>query len=330
MNYPESAQILEQIKGAKKILVNSHRSPDPDSVSSALAMYIFLKELGKEAEVICVDPIPEYCKFLPFSQKIKQIDVANFNFGGFDLFIVLDSSQWRQALGTDSKPTLVSQTIVIDHHHNNPLFGNINLLDPKSVSTTEVLYNLFLDFNCSLKPQMATCLFTGIISDSNNFTSGKETPKSFSVCSELIKKGADKDLVLLNLFKSYNLGIVNLVGEILRKMNVDKKHNFVWAAMPYDESYRDSDLGDAKSIAVEQFGRTIKSTKFGLVIVQTQDKKIRVSFRARENFDTSKIARMLGGDGHPQASAARISATNFNEGVKRILEACRKVVEESV
>src|SRR3990167_9084074 len=101
MNYKESAQILEEIKKAKKILLNCHRSPDPDSIGSVLAMKLVLESMGKEIEIICPSrELYESVNYLPGYNKIKRgIDYSAFNFSDYDLFVVLDSASWGMVSG---------------------------------------------------------------------------------------------------------------------------------------------------------------------------------------------------------------------------------------
>lgn len=329
MNYPESKKISEEIKRAEKIVLNCHRSPDPDSVSSALAMYLFLKKQNKNVEIVCPDEIPENCKFLPSIEVIEKTDFEKFNFTDFDLFISLDSSQLVQATGL-SEITLGScKIIVIDHHPNNAHYGSINLVDPAKVSNTEVLYKLFRDLDFEITKDIATCLFTGLITDSQDFMSGRETPETFLILADVLSKGADTKKTILQIFQSYEIEDVNLIGDFIKKMKIDKNYGFCWTAVGYKKRYRHLDLGEIKSTAVELFGRAIKGTKFGLTIVEMSDGTTRVSFRTRDGFDVSKIARLLGGDGHKEASAARISNVNFKEATKIILNACKKAVKEN-
>src|SRR3990172_472645 len=116
MNYKESKKIFEENKKAKKILVNCHRSPVPDSVGSALAMRRILLDLGKKVEIICPDNISNESKFLKSSEAVQKIDYDNFDFSGFDLFLILDSAEWVQVLGYGKEKKPAVRKINIDHH----------------------------------------------------------------------------------------------------------------------------------------------------------------------------------------------------------------------
>ncbi len=135
MNYKESAQILDEIKKANKILVNCHRGPDSDSVGSATALARILEKMGKEVLIISPSEIPEDLKFLG-TDKIQIVDFTKFDFTPYDLFIAVDSSTLSQITGLrdDKRPEV--RLIVIDHHFSNDRFGDINLVDSRMTSAS--------------------------------------------------------------------------------------------------------------------------------------------------------------------------------------------------
>src|SRR5260221_2106465 len=153
MNYKESKQILEKIKKAKKILLALHSSPDADSASSNLALYVALKQLGKEdITIISADPFPSYLRFLPNSEIIQNKDITKVDLNAFDLFISVDSQQPAVITNTFDEVVLPNELdiIVIDHHQNNKSFGQINLLDTTSPATAEILYLFFEDIKVEI------------------------------------------------------------------------------------------------------------------------------------------------------------------------------------
>ena len=146
MNYKESAKILKEIKNAKKILVNCHRGPDSDSVGSAIALSRVIKELDKDATIICPSDIPADLMFLDGADRVKRVNFSSFDFSNYDLFFIIDSSTYAMVTGLkdNDKPSI--NTVVIDHHISNEKFGKINLVDAKTTSTGEILYKVFEDW----------------------------------------------------------------------------------------------------------------------------------------------------------------------------------------
>ena len=323
MNYPESQLILDEIKKAKKILLNCHRGPDSDTVGSALAMREVLQQMDKEVKVICPSEIPEDLRFLGGSSDIKKIDFKTFDFSTFDLFIVMDSSTYGMVANSKEidKPNL--RMVVIDHHHTNEGFGNINLIDSKITSTSELLCKIFSDWDVALNKQIATCLLTGIIGDTGAFQYGGVGKSTLLIAGELIDSGADKDEIIYNIYRSINFKTIKFWGKVIEMMKTDEEYGFVWSAVPlslYEEYGKDS---SAKEDGANLFFPIVKNTDFGVIMVETDKDNLSVSFRSRKDFDVSKIAKEVGGGGHKPAAGAKVEA-QFDDAVEKVLTACRK------
>lgn len=330
MNYPESQLILDEIKKAKRILVNCHRSPDPDSVGSALSIYHALQLLGKsDIKIICPDEAPFNCKFLDNSEKIEKVDFSKFNFSEHDLFMIVDSGNWDQVTGKKNVLNSNIKKIVIDHHYTNSKFGDLNILDIEAGSTAAIIAKLVEDFNLSIDGVLATSLLTGIIADTLSFQTDVIGNSSLIIADRLIKAGADRNNVIFNLNRSKSLDEIHLIGYLLSNIKVEKEYGFAWVAVSKEISRKFPMSKDAKSSVAGSFIPAIESTDFGFVLEES-DRYISVSFRTRQNFDVSKIAEELGGGGHKSAAAARLPDLNFTEAVEKVLNACRKYAIKKV
>jgi phosphoesterase RecJ-like protein len=329
MNYPESQEILEEIKNAKKILLNCHRGPDPDSVGSALSMYQVLKKLGKEeVKIICPSETPEEVKFLKDSALINRVDFTNFDFGSSDLFIVMDSGSWSMVSGKKDivKPNM--KFVVIDHHQTNTSFGEINLVDAERGSNCEVMYNLFEDWNVELDQRIAQTLLTGIIGDTGTFEYPNTTPSTFKAVSRLLELGADKDEIILNLYRSRTFEQIKMWGEYLKLMQIDKDNKFVWAAMPYEIFEKNNHI-DVKSEVASMFMQNVKDTEFGIVMLEDVKNHLWISFRSRKDFDVSGLAELLGGGGHKGAAGGELKDLPFDKAVEKVLETAREYAKKT-
>jgi len=324
MNYKESTQILEEIKKAGKILINCHRSPDPDSVGSALALREVLLELGKEAEVICPDNISNESKFLKSSEVVQKIDYDTFDFSGFDLFLILDSAEWLQVLGYGKEKKPGIRKINIDHHFTNEKFGDINLVDFDRSSTSEILFRIFDDWKIKITKNMADDLLTGIIYDTScleHSSADVDTAKTFVKLMEL---GADKDKIVSNVFRNINFDSVKAMTEITKNMEFDKERNFVWSAVPHEVISLYPGSYGIKSMAAGLWASSIEGANFGIIMVEEKKGYLNVSLRAKMGFDISGIAEKLGGGGHKQAGATVIRNMPFDQAVIKVLEVARK------
>lgn len=325
MNYKESVEILKEIEKVKRILVNCHRGPDSDSVGSALGLSKILKQMGKEVVVVCPSDIPEDLRFLEGSDKIKRIDYATFNFSDYDLFLAIDSSNYSMVSGARELPQPKTiPFIVVDHHFSNTGFGKINLIDNKATSTGELLFKVFEDWGIKLDASTAECLLTGIIGDTGSFQYQNVGAETLEIAAKLIKLGADKDEIISNIYRNISFSEVKIWGKIIENMQIDVEHHFVWSVLSIMDYHNFVGTESVKEDAANLFFPIVKDTDFGIIMEEKDDKVLSISFRARSNFDVSKIAAEIGGGGHKAAAGARIEGLDFSVAVEKVLSAARK------
>lgn len=331
MNYSESNTILEELKKAKRIIVNCHRSPDPDSIGSALAMYKVLRDMGKTVDIVCPsDGLYDRIDDLPNFDKIqKSVDFTKFDFTEYDLFISLDSSSWDMITDGQDVDVPKMEIVVIDHHKSNTKYGTINLVDYNFTSVCELLYIIFKDWEVEIDKQIATSLMAGIIGDTGAFRYPESTARTFKIAAELIDKGADKDKLIFEIYRSDPFNLLKFYGEVLNRMKHDKAGKFVWAAIPYEIYDKFGKPQSAKESAASLFTQITDGTDFGLLAVEKQKGKLSISFRSRTGFDTSKIAVALGGGGHIYASGGKIEGLEFDKAVEKLLKVVKKFTKKN-
>jgi phosphoesterase RecJ-like protein len=322
MNYKESEKILGEVKKANKILVNCHRGTDSDSVGSALALYRVLKNLGKEVSVICPSDLPADLTFLKDANLVRRVNFTAFDFSEYDLFLVIDSSTYAMVTGLKDSDKPSINTIVMDHHFSNEKFGKINLVDANMTSTGELLFRVFGDWKVDIDKDTAECLLTGIIGDTGSFQYQNVGQDTLRIAATLMEKGADKDKIIYNIYRNIDFKEVKMWGKFIESMMIED--NFVWAAISLD-TYKDfGEYPYAKEDVANLFFPIVKGTDFGIVMVETSENVLSVSFRSRSGFDVSKIAKEVGGGGHKPAAGARIEGMPFQEAVNKVLKAARK------
>jgi bifunctional oligoribonuclease and PAP phosphatase NrnA len=327
MNYKESTKILEEIKKADNILINCHRGPDSDSVGSALALSKVLKNLGKKVSVVCPSDLPADLRFLDDSDSVRRVNFTTFDFSKYDLFLIIDSSNYSMVTGLKDSTEPSIDTIVIDHHFSNDKFGKLNLIDAESTSTGEMLYKIFVDWKIEIDKDIAECLLTGIIGDTGSFQYQNVGESTLKIAAELIGKGANKDKIIYNIYRNIDFKEVKMWGKFIESMMIED--NFVWAAISL-VTYKDfGEYPYAKEDVANLFFPIVRGTDFGIVMVETSENILSVSFRSRSDFDVSKIAEEVGGGGHKAASGARVEGLPFQEAVNKVLVAARKYAKKS-
>jgi phosphoesterase RecJ-like protein len=331
MNYKKSQQILEEINKAKNILLNCHRGPDPDGIGSTMAMKEVLEGMGKAVTVICPSKIiSKQTDFLAGYNNIKLgVNFDSYDFSGYDLFITLDTPNLSLLTGKENSKAPDIKTIVIDHHFISTLPGFIKLEDEKATSVGEMLYLIFKDWNVTINKNIAECLVTSIVGDTGAFAYPNTTSQTLKIVAELIDLGVDKDMIVNKIYRNEDFQMIKFWCEVLSRMQMDEEYHFVYSMIPY-EIYKDfAGLDDAKAKAASIFAPIVTGTDFGFIGVEESPKFITVSFRGRTDFDTSQIAKELGGGGHKVSSAVKFEGIPFNEAVEKVLTAARKYANMS-
>lgn len=261
-------QVIDTIKGSKKVLVTTSADVHEDSLAAVLAMYLLLQKMKVPAEVLVpnIDHKLRKCRFMPaidkvqtggqFNQLVVHIPmngggIADFRYeiegdalkiyvtpndGGidasrvssrssafdYDLIVVCDAPDLN-SLGeiyTDNAEFFYKTPIInIDHNVANESFGQINCIDINAVSTTEVIVKLFEEaLKEHVDADIATLLLAGMISKTKSFQTGKTTPQSLRIASELVEKGARRDEIIENLYRQHKLHTLRLWGRVLARL----------------------------------------------------------------------------------------------------------------
>jgi phosphoesterase RecJ-like protein len=329
MKYKDSRNILRVLKKSKRILINIHRHPDSDGVGSALAFYEFLIKLRKEVKVICPNELTEDNLFLPFSEKVEKVDFNTFDFTNWDTFLVLDSSNWDMVAGDSGIKVPEINIILIDHHITSKRFGNINLIDEIVSSASELVYFLFRDWRVKLTESISQNLLAGIICDTGILQYPNVTPQTLEATRDLIIKGANKNVIVENLYRNYPFNQLKLWGEILNKMQFDKESKFVYSAVPNDIYKKYNEPVGGKETAASMFCPVVKDSDFGMIMIEQEKNNLSVSFRSKKDFNVAEIAEALGGGGHILAAGVTIKGMEFEKAVEKVLSVAKKYAQKN-
>jgi len=299
-------------------LLIPHKNPDGDALGSISALVEYMISRGIEPEIFCDTEIQSKYYFLPHLPLIKN-DPLIFTDPEIDLVIVVDTGDLNHAGVEHYMKNHSAKIINFDHHHTNPLYGYLNMVDSRASATTEVIYNFFRHNNIPITHQIATSLLTGLISDTENFTNGATTPNAMSVAGELVRYGANYKMINNWLLKNKSLNILRLWGTALSRL---KKHDEIDMVYTYimQEDFLKHDVEETESDGIANFLNKLDGSKMSLIMKETADNKIKGSFRTTFNdTDVSALAKAMGGGGHKKASGFTFDG-NVQSVLKKIVE----------
>ena len=301
--------IIHEIKNSKRSLVLSHQNPDGDTLGSNLALGAILKKFGHVVDHVICDPVPEIYKFLPYANLVKLPDDKDLQ-RNYELAFSLDCGSLKR-LGKSKDLWLSAQTTVnIDHHISNENFGKINWIKSEATSTGQMVYWLAKALNVKVTKEIATLLYTTLLTDTGCFSNSNTNSKAFFWASELIELGADHEKVYRKAFLERPLKAIKIFGTALSNLTLIEDGDLAWTYIDQDIMKKFSATPEDTEDIVDHIMRT-KGVKVG-VFFRDEGGETKVSFRSNIDLDVSKIAVSMGGGGHKRAAGINIKKS-FNE-----------------
>jgi phosphoesterase RecJ-like protein len=314
-----SEQVQRLVERAESILLIAHVDPDGDTIGSTLALARALQKTDKAYSLACCDSVPDILSFLPGVEEFGKPQIV-----GHDLVFAVDVSDPGR-LGRLYEPvTRMDLPIVnIDHHVTNTMFGAVNLVRTEAAATAEIVFDLLQDWNIELDPPLATCLLTGIVTDTRSFSTSNTTPRVLEVSSDLVKAGASLIEINEQYYKRKRLGTLRLWGRMLDQMQLEG--HLVWSVNTM-EMRRNCDAGSDNGDGIVNLLATVREVTAAIVFNEREADRIEVSIRSRPGVDISPIAVHFGGGGHPQAAGAVLNG-NLEQVIPLVLSKARKVLD---
>lgn len=294
------AFVLDQ---ADSILLVAHSRPDPDTVGANLALKYHLEAQGKHVSLVCFDPFPENLRPL-FDDEFfhpDQLDLALF-----DAVIAADSVD--RGFHLIRRQFAERQVVIlIDHHPDADLSGDIVIIDPKYSSTCEIIFLFFQHNHITITKEMATALLTGILFDTGNFQHSCVSPQVMEIASQLMKLGAPLTKISKTVFANKNISAMKLWGKAFEKAKfLPQSGLLVTAVTRSDIEECEATPDDVYHVA--SILSTVPEARFALVLSERDEETVRGSLRASEHhgIDVSAIAHQFGGGGHKLASGFEV------------------------
>lgn len=296
------SQAAAAIGESRSIVLACHVNPDGDALGSMLGLALALIPLGKDLVCLSQDGVPDILRFLPGADMVVQTtDVP-----AFDLALVVDSGELAR-VGETVKPLVARarRVVDIDHHVTAGAFGDIRVLDAHAASTAEIVYALLQTLGVSMTPDIATCLFTGVITDTGSFRFQNVTPNTLRVAAKLLEAGAPPAHISENVFENRTFAATRLLGSALSALAQTPDGQIIWTHITAQD-FRTLGATDQDTEGVVNYVRGVRGAEVGILFREMETGKIRVSLRSRESVNVAEIAARFGGGGHRMASGCTL------------------------
>ncbi|MFH1074150.1 MAG: bifunctional oligoribonuclease/PAP phosphatase NrnA [Candidatus Firestonebacteria bacterium] len=316
-------EIVKAFKKHDDYILSTHINPDGDGIGAEIALGFGLKKLGKKVIISNSDPFPENYEFLPCNGLLKEKDAVK---SSYNVAVSLECSGLSR-VGKLKKVFLKSKKIInLDHHSSNDYFGDYNYVDDKAAAVGEQVYYILLGLGVKIDLDIATCIYTSLLTDTGSFAYSNTTRKTHQIVVELLDYGVNPSEVYQNVYEVSSLGKIQLLGKALNSLHADKKRGVAWITLMKDSFRKTGTLyGDSEGII--NYARSIKGVNVAISFTELENGRVKISFRSkRDDIDVNKIALSFKGGGHKRASGAVIEG-NMKEVKEKVL---KKVFEEIV
>ena len=300
----ELEQVVEQLRGAHKLLLTTHENPDGDALGSLLAMHWILEQLGKDSLMFMSPdefPLPWEYRNWTFDGLVGEppADVAERT------VVFLDCGNIDR-MPVDFLQREGVHILNIDHHHDNTRFGTVNLVMSEASSTAEIVWRLGKELGVEITPPIADAIYVGLVTDTGRFSYENTSPEAHRLAAELIEAGVQPHRVYRRLFEDLPFSRLQLLQRALASVERHDGGAMTIAHLTKGD-FDETGALETDSEGIVDHMRSVEGTTVAVLVRELlngdRQGKRKVSLRATDaSVDVSQIARELGGGGHPQAA----------------------------
>ncbi|HEY6303101.1 MAG TPA: bifunctional oligoribonuclease/PAP phosphatase NrnA [Terriglobales bacterium] len=293
-------RVLQEIRARRRFVVTSHARPDGDGIGSALACGQILRMMGKDAEVVMHDGVPRIYQNLPFADRAVQADAVPPGFSGDDAVILLECDSIKR---TGLKGMGECFLINIDHHASGRNFAQINWIDSTVMATAELVFRLARLACVPVDRDIATCLYTGLMTDTGSFMFEGTNEHTFTVARDLVLAGADPALCARHIYFGHSTAKLRLLGAALANLHREGALAWIWVTQEQMQRFgaREEDCEGLVNYAL-----SIADVQVAIFFRELPDGRCRISLRSKGAVNVSTVAERFGGGGHRCASGCSV------------------------
>jgi len=316
--YDPPATILDAIRRGEKFLVCSHSRPDGDAVGSMLATGMLLEQLGKRVDLVTADRIPSIYRELPGADAIRTLMRVH---GPYDAVILLECDGLERTRLRGLEPFF---HINIDHHATGRHFAHVNWIDRHAASVGEMVFRLVKAAGATITSDMASCLYTTILTDTGGFCYGATRASTFALARELTEAGADPVRLAQEVYFSTATSKLLLLGAALS--NLKREGRIAWLWVTHQDMVRTC-AAEEDCEGIVNYAICISGVEAAVFLRELPEGRIRLSLRSKGRVKVSEMAARLGGGGHENAAGVTLDGP-IAHALEEILSQLRPEAED--
>ncbi len=322
--------ILEAFRSGERFLVCSHSRPDGDAIGSMLAMGMLLRQMGKRVDLVAADRIPAVYRSLPGAEEIRTVMRVNSAYDGpYDAVVLLecDSLERTRLRGLERM-----RHINIDHHASGRRFGEWNWIDRNACSVGELVHRLVCAVGAKVTPEMATCLYVTLLTDTGGFCYGGIQANTFRLAAEMVEAGADPVAIARDVYFANPFAKLQILGKALsrvRRTGVGSEGTqeaqdgaIAWLWITHEDMLA-AHAVEEDCEGVVNYALSAAGVEAAVFLRELPEGRIRLSLRSKGRVNVAAIAERLGGGGHENAAGTTLDGP-IARAAEEILAALRR------
>lgn len=319
-------RVKQFVLASRNIVITCHVSPDGDALGSSCALWFILKALGKNATVVTADCAPRSLQFLPGVREIvaatRNGDRVHDLIADADLIFCLDFNDiTRVDRLSDAISKSPAKKVVIDHHLDPRIEGEIVISRPEISSTSALLY-IFMwqaGWTRHLTRNSAACIYTGMMTDTGNFSYNSNDPDLYLIIHDLMRKGIDKDNLYKLVMNTSSESRIRIMGFAQYRMQILQPHRAAVIMLSEDElkefGYSKGDTEGLVNIPL-----SMPEVTYSVFLREDAKNCVKVSMRSKGEFSVSRICEEhFGGGGHTNAAGGEFNGP-LDKALQKLLE----------
>ncbi|MGZ9584591.1 DHH family phosphoesterase [Paenibacillus marinisediminis] len=311
---------LQFIREHDDFLVVAHVHPDGDAISSTLAIGWLLRHWGKTYTMMNENRIPGRLHFL---YDVKSVIISELEHKPedrvFNAVICVDCADYERIGKIMNRVAPDAHILNIDHHPTNNHYGEVALIREDAAATAEILFDLYEHASIQLDVDVATILYTGLLTDTGGFRYSNTTPHVMAIASKLLAYGVNGNLIADRLLEQMTLAQMKLIQRGLSRLTFSEDNRISWLWITPEDMQETGALNEDLEGLVN-YPRNVEGVEVGILFKQLEETRLKVSLRSGEKVNVAAIAQHFGGGGHIRAAGCTL--------LKPLDEAINEVIEQ--
>lgn len=313
MTEADYREISTLLATPKKIVIVPHINPDGDAIGSSLGLYHYLNKLNHHVHVIAPNDYPDFLKWMPHEETILKYENSKQEcdtlIAKSDVIFTLDFNALNRTGGMQASLEQAEATfILIDHHQQPENYARYMYSNVKMSSTCEMVYHFIYNLKGKklIDKDIATCLYTGIMTDTGSFRFPSTTSKTHEVIAHLIANGANNSDIHNHIYDTNSYSKLQLLGCALKNLKVLPEYRTAYITLSQEElNTYNFKKGDTEGFV--NYGLSVQDIVFAAIFIEnTQEGIVKISLRSKGTFSVNEFSRThFQGGGHTNAAGGK-------------------------